>query len=513
MNNILNNYNSIYAAFYQQVITTPDKTAVIFEEKIISYIELNIQVNKLCIHLNSKGIKSGDAIAVLLPNSYEYCVVLLAAAKLKLLLVPFNVGLPVSSILSSYKSLNIKYTISWFGLINEILSYDNTIHNSLMSVGDTDFFSGCKFEDIDNINIHNTEINKCSINDDAPFIICLSSGSTGNPKPIILSQKTKLKRIQALADNYSVDNNDITLAATPLYHSLAMRLVLQPLVMGGTSVILKSFSVDGWINSIKENNVSFTIAVSSQLKQISKRLDADKNDCSSLKTLVSSSEQLSLDVKEQLLNSLTCEFHECYGTSEIGIATNLLASNHSKLHSVGKAINGVDIVILDDEHNILKSNSIGEIACKTDMRFSGYLNLPDTTKNSFHNDYFLTGDLGCLDEDGYLYYKGRKKELIISGGINIYPKDIEDTIKNIEGVKEVAAIPKHDPILGEVVCAIIVKEPSTNVTLRIIKQHCAKHLADFQFPREFQFIESLPKNPLGKIQKHRISQDYFAKTA
>ncbi len=513
MKNPLDQYNSIYSAFHEHVESVPDKCAVVFEDTQISYSELNQKVLNLCHHLKSKGIQSGDSVAVILPNCYEYTVILLAASKLKLLLVPFNIGLPVHSILSNYQSLDIKYSFVWFGLIDEVLNIDNSISDSLISIGNSDLQNQNDFKEIESIKNHISDSDNTFDDEDSPYIICMTSGSTGNPKPIVLNQKTKLKRIKALEDNYGVNNNDVTLAATPLYHSLAMRLVLQPLTMGGTSIILNGFSVKKWISSIKEHGISFTIAVSSQLKQISEHLQTENNYFNSLRVLVSSSEQLNVFVKQKLINHLKCEFHECYGTSEIGIASNLNTTSESKIHSVGKAINEVDIVILDDDYKTLASNCIGEIACNTSMVFSEYLGQPETTKKSFYNDYFLTGDLGYLDDDGYLHYKGRKKELIISGGINIYPKDIEDTIKQLDGAKEVAAIPKQDTNLGEVVIVFIVKEKETDLSLKTLKQHCAKNLADFQFPREFHFTDELPKNSLGKIQKHRLRDNNLAEIA
>lgn len=502
-----NHSSSIYIEFLKNCIKTSDKTALIFEKKAYSYRDLQLLTDDFCNCLQLSGIKQGEFVAVLLPNCVEYVVLMLAAAKLRLILVPYCIGVPLTTITRSCKQIGIDHYIIWHGLSNELHKLDNTDikHPQVICIGGTSkYYNNYKLKPSDQCDTEtdfDLTINNAEYVEDYPYIICMTSGSTGDPKPILLTQKTKLNRIKALESLYNLSADDITLAATPLYHSLAMRLVLQPLVMGGTSVLLSGFSVNNWLLAIEQHQVSFTIAVSSQLKQIEKQLDSiDTN----LRVLVSSSEQLPLEIKHNLCEKLQCEFHECYGTSEVAIVSNLDTNEQHKLSSVGKAIPGVDITILDDDKKPVPINTVGEIACKTNMLFSGYLNKPEATTDAFHEQYYLTSDLGYLDEDGYLYFKGRKNDLIISGGINIYPKDIEDVIRTLSGVKDVAVVGKNDEQLGEVVSAVIVKQKDSEVPIRSIKQHCAANLADFQFPKEIHFTDSLPKNNLGKIQKHRL---------
>ena len=506
MNHSLQKCDNIYQAFLDHVHMSPDKVALIFDNTHITYQQLNDRVTKLSNHLEKHEIISGSLVSVVLPNCIEYVVLLLVAAKSKLVLVPFNHNLPLSGILDTCKKLNIKNHVVWHGLFNEFQnSIDAECCSFAISAGQNNWQDE-SYQPIGNEQIKQSGsfFDKEIYKNNTPYIVCMSSGSTGNPKPILLSQQTKLRRIAALEKIYRLSASDLTLASTPLYHSLAMRLVLQPLVMGGTSVLCKSFQVDQWLEAIKKHNVSFTIAVSSQLRQVAKRLQSGKQISTNLRCLVSSSEQLPEEIKSILMDHLNCEFHECYGTSEVGIVTNIKFDNEIKLKTVGKTISNVSLKILDDSMNELPVNQTGEIACKTDMAFTEYLDMSDETNQSMHNGYFLTGDLGYLDDQGYLYYKGRKKDLIICGGINIYPKDIEDVIRNIPGIKEVAVVPKLDPNLGEVVKAVIVTSNTDVQPLKSIKRFCAENLADFQFPREIVFTESLPKNSLGKIQKHRI---------
>jgi long-chain acyl-CoA synthetase len=354
--------------------------------------------------------------------------------------------------------------------------------------------------------------------DDA-FILSMTSGSTGDPKPIILTQRTKLNRAAAAITLYGITQQDRTLAATPLYHSLAERLVLIPLLTGGTSVLMAKFSASEWLKCVEAHSVTFTIAVSSQLKQIVEQLaQIDPSLLASLRCVVSSSALLEAELKAKLLGKLNCEFHECYGASEIAIASNLdRVSAQTKLNSVGVAAPGVDIRIIDAIDDIARTGEPGEIVCKTDMLFGGYFKRPDLTRAAMWNNYFRTGDVGKLDEDGFLYFLGRKKDIIITGGVNVYPTDIEAVVANHPSVLEAAAFAYPDQRLGEIVAVAIVARDTvsfhSNGDLRKIRFHCAERLADFQQPRKFFLIDALPRNSMGKLMKFQLVKTFSNTTA
>jgi long-chain acyl-CoA synthetase len=332
----------------------------------------------------------------------------------------------------------------------------------------------------------------------------MTSGSTGDPKPIILTQRTKFNRAVAAMQLYGVSAADRVLAATPLYHSLAERLVLIPLLSGGTSILMARFSPSAWLTCVQEQAVTFTIAVSSQLRQIAAQLTAAGEErTAALRCVVSSSALLETPVKAELLAKLRCDFHECYGASEIAIASSLDAEAAStKLHSVGKAAPGVEIRILRENDEVAAHGEAGEIACKTPMVFGGYFKRPDLTRAAMWGEYFRTGDIGRLDEDGFLYFLGRKKDVIITGGINVYPADVETAVAEHPSVAECAAFPAPDERLGEIVAVAVVPSRPGPFDQRALRVHCAERLADFQQPRRYFIVEALPKNSMGKLMKH-----------
>ena len=490
----------------------PEKIAISCDGNKISYSVLAQRVSSLSSAMRSKGVTRGDHIGVLLPNSIEFVELMLVAADIGAVLVPLNISLPPSAVEKAFRASNVKHVVAssnvLHGLLADSLSNFSSADGIWLVVGESVHGVGT-LEKL----VRETEPNVLPLMGDKiddPYILTMTSGSTGSPKPIILTQRTKLNRIAAAVDMYSVKSEDKTLAATPLYHSLAERLVLMPLLTGGTSVIMSRFSPSEWLNIVAEQEVSFTIAVSSQLNQIANTLiDSNFFRIESLRCVVSSSALLDIQVKERIVTNFGCEFHECYGTSEIAIATSLNISDYpEKLRSVGHAVAGVEIRIIGEDDRAVVTGDVGEIVCKTAMIFGGYYEQSTQTCESMWGDFFRTGDLGRLDADGFLFFLGRKKEIIITGGINVYPTDVESAIEECGLTHEVAAFSIPDERLGEAVAVALVPKSSESFNLKRIRIDCAAHLADYQLPRKWFVMDTLPKNPMGKIMRSELQAQY-----
>lgn len=502
---------SIIQQFYKHVLQTPDKAAAIFDNDVVSYQELANKVSSLSKGLLDAGIQKGDHVAILLPNSVEFIVLMMTAANMGLVLVPNNMTIGDQILSRSIYAADVKHAFVWYALVADLkATFDSILDDDavFVSVGG-ESHGVLSYESLletppDNLNIINTDEFL-----EYPYILTMTSGSTGEPKPIVLSQQTKMLRAKAAIELYGVNHEDITLIATPMYHSLAERLVIIPLITGGTCVLLGSYTAKRWLQAVIKHKVTFAIPVSSQLKQI--LIELNENSCSldSLRCLVSSSERLPDSVREEMKAVIHCEFHECYGASEVAIVTNL---DHQKNAngSVGLAIPNVEITILDDNREPVGINQPGEIACKTPMLFSGYYKKPQATAAAMWEDYFCTGDIGRLDEHGFLYFLGRKKDIIITGGINIYPKDIEDVLNSHESVVECAVIPLPDDVLGESLTAVIVTDKKASFNKRALQRFCSSTLADYQQPRSYLLVEELPKNSMGKIMKQKLIQQLSA---
>lgn len=528
---------SLASAFFAQAKRNPSKLAIACQGDHMSYQALANMVVRWSQAMELHGVKRGDHVAVLLPNGIPFVALMLVAAHQGLVLVPLSTSLMADAIHTACRAANVKHVVTQAALIELLMSAEldfSEVDGVWLSI-DKPVAANLNGHSVhawpDWMRANATEdaatneqkyLSSQALEDDA-YILTMTSGSTGAPKPIVLTQGTKYYRANAAVGLYGVTAEDVTLAATPLYHSLAERLVLIPLLTGGTSVLMRSFSVAEWLRHVHDYGVTFTIAVSSQLKQIASQIQVADPRVVSLRCLVSSSALLTDDVKAELLDKFACDVHECYGASEIAIASNLdPLSAKMKLQSVGRPAIGVDIKILDNQGQEAPTGEVGEIVCKTPMLFGGYYQRPELTEAAMWHGYFKTGDLGKLDHEGYLHYLGRKKDLIVSGGINVYPADIEAVLHTHPAVAEAAAFAYPDEKLGEVVAVAVVLssvaqpletdaesvKKAHHLIARQLKFYCIDRLADFQQPRHFFVVENLPKNSLGKLMKYQLAQQF-----
>ncbi|WP_440055627.1 class I adenylate-forming enzyme family protein [Pseudoalteromonas sp. T1lg65] len=482
---------------------TPQKAAVIYEEESVSYAELIDRTQRLIGFLTQLGIQPGHRVALFAPNGIEYAVVMLASAALGVAVVPLPITLKGAALASALKSTPVALAISWSSVTKQLLESGVLDERSIVSINKQ---VGNEWTWPDAM-AHSKAIPDSVDYLDSPFILTMTSGSTGNPKPITLSQRCKLNRaLEATVSYYRLDSSDVVLVSTPLYHSLAQRGLLMPLLIGATTVILPKFNVAKWLDAITSHKVSFLFAVSSQLEMILPEL-SKAHDLSSLKTIVSSSAVLPAATKTALVAALTCRLHECYGASEVGVVTDFCVSIDAEHNgSVGKALPFVELKVVDKEGNKVAANDVGEIRCKTITAFSGYLKLPKLSEEVYdHEGFFATGDLGYLDKDGYLYYVGRNKDVISSGGINVYPQDIEDVIKAVPGVDDCVAFSVPEAQLGEVVKVVYTSSDNSASELDLRKA-CLQELTDYQQPRTIQQVSALPKSSLGKILRQQVKE-------
>lgn len=492
---------NLYTLIRAHARSTPDKLALVFKDQRLDYRQLIDQVDQVGSHLHTLGVRQGTHIAVFANNSLEFVVLLLAIARLGAIIVPLPLTLR-----GTYRQLAITRTdctfvIGWFTVIQQLLNEKILPSERLIALGrdvpGTGFYDKFLIEEPPPLSNPNVPAN-------SPYILTMTSGSTGDPKPIVFSQETKIRRaFDATADLYSLSANDVVLVSTPLYHSLAQRSVLMPLMLGGTAIVLSKFTPKSWLEAVARERVSFLFAVSSQLEILLSTPELTQHDLSSLRRVISSSAPLSNTSKQALLNRFDCDIREIYGASEIGVATDLsLRDDHDKYASVGWPLPFVTIRIVDEQRRPLPANAIGEIACRTTTGFLGYYRNPEATNASMNAEgYFHTGDLGYLDEDGFLYYVGRKKELIITGGINVYPRDIEEVITNSGLVAECAVIGVPSERFGEAVLAIVCPKPGEKIDLIALRQACTAQLADHQLPQAIEILPELPRNPMGKVLK------------
>lgn len=492
----------------------PDKPAIILDEHTLTYKNLVEETRKLSYAFRKLGVGQGTFIGLLLNNSTEFVLSMLAAADLGATIVPMSTSLGRKDLVTAINLTNIKFIIGWHVTIKNILDFsgDNFMfpRDHCISVGGE--VEGCHyFHAFLEVKPEGHELNVFPVDKNTDFILTMTSGSTSEPKPIVFTQLTKIVRSFAAQKLYGITENDITLTPTPLYHSISQRLVLMPLITGGTCVVMKSFTTKGWFEMIERYKITFCIAVSAQLEMILDELDSAINDLSSMRCIVCCCALLRGNVKKRLFSAFKCEVHECYGASEVGIISNLSChASKNKLHTVGIAVPDAEIEIVDNSGKKVPVGEVGEITCKSKACFSRYYNNKDSTRKSLKDGYFYTGDMGYLDEDNHLIFSSRKKEIIITGGTNVYPADVEAVLNQHPLVKETSVVGVEDKKLGEKVVAFVILKKENTLTSRELQRHCMNNLADYQKPLGYVFVRDFPRTALGKILKRKLIERYKA---
>ncbi|TPH17151.1 class I adenylate-forming enzyme family protein [Litorilituus lipolyticus] len=496
-----------------------NKTAIISDNKHYTYQaleQLSLQWSATLASLSST-----PRVALLTEAPLNTAALSLAIAKLGTTCVPTNPQLTKEQLASGWQATDVSIVI-----------YEQEFSAKVQQCMSLPSMESVQFINVEALieqakqgssSIKSTEQNASDnkhtehSSDQDDFIITLSSGSTGAPKPIALSQQSKLSRAQQSWQLYDINETDTVLCASPFFHSLGQRLFFVPLLKGCTLVHLKHFTPQRWLLAVENHKVSKVISVSSHLYALKDELLLNAKQLQSLKTIVTSSAPIDNHFKEQLFNAVGCDFHEMYGATEVATATNLYPKYAKEKHtSVGTPCPNVAIKILDEDKSELPCNSIGEIAVKSPLVFNGYYHKKQLTQSSFKDGYFLTGDLGKIAQDGFLTYVGRKKDIIISGGINIYPKDIETTIAKHQAVKEVAVIGVDDKFLGEVILAVCVaqfpaetdQQQAVKSLEKELRRVANKTLAPFQRPLKYYFEQSLPLTASGKTSKLLLREQY-----
>ena len=468
------------------------KNALIYFDQKITYGELIKLVNFYSTNFRLKHkLNPSDRISILMENCIDYIILLLVASKLNLTVQTLGTYYSQKLIQKRISKFNPKYIFS-----KEYLK---------------DFFLKLppkkiiNFNYKKNLNLSPSKkkifLTKAKININKKFLAVDSSGTTGSSKTVIFSERTKVQRSLSAKKNYKLTNKDVVISTAPFDHSVGHRLIFLPIILGSTNVILKNFHPKIWLDSVKKYNVSFSLLVSTQISQLLSKVKLNKKNIKSIKNLVSVSTKLSSKDKKKLLN-YKFNLHEMYGTCEVGTITSIdLKKEKKKIDSVGKPLKKNKIKILK-KNKFCKQNEIGEILCSSPYSFGEYLGMKrNNSKYNFKN-YFKTGDIGYLDKDGYLYFLGRKKNIIKSNGINIYPEEIENKLKKKFNIKNFIILGINNSNNNENVVLFIEKQK--NINLPKLKKYMINNLEAYEIPKKILFYKKLPKTNLGKINISKL---------
>jgi acyl-CoA synthetase (AMP-forming)/AMP-acid ligase II len=504
---------------YRNALLYPDQEAFIYGSERITFYEFNQRVNSLIHALQSMGLKKGDVIGILSWNCLEYTDVFGAAMKGGFIASPFNPRLKADELyyLINYSEANILFVGS------ELVEMVDLLKPRLKKVKIFISFEAL----VPNMIAHNDLLTNYSsaepdvevVRDD-PLYIFYTSGTTGTPRGALYTQHQKMQDTRIYAQALGVEIGDKHVMIMPLFHIGGHAQFWTFFYAGGSNVILKFFDPVATLKIIQEERATDIHIVPTHLVAMFALPDFDNYDLSSLKRIWYAASPMPVELLKKAIKKFGPILIQGYGQTESGPLVALLpkwahkvlekpSDGQEILSSCGQPCIGTHIRIVDDKGNDVKPGEVGEIIVQGEQIMTGYWRKPDETKETIIDGWLHTGDLGRYDERGYIYIVDRKRDMIISGGENIYPREVEEILYQHPSVKEVAVIGIPDPYWVERVHAVIVLREGETVTSEEIIEFCKQRIARYKAPKSVEFVDSLPKTPSGKILKRELRERYW----
>jgi long-chain acyl-CoA synthetase len=499
-------FNNLYELIAHQAKKRKNKVALLVENEKISYHDILEFSDKLAAYLSEKGVKEGDKVALFLRNSPEFIYSIFAVAKLGAILVPVNTFLKEEELTYILEDSGSCFLIG-SSIHKKVINRSRAAElcKAILWEGEEVSESGkdLYFADVSGCNEQVTPVEK-SLDDTA--VLIYTSGTTGKPKGAMLTNKNILSNADSGRRTINVKPKDRAIVFLPMFHSFTFSIgVILPLYVGGSIVIIKSIQP---FSNIFKQTLTKRVTIFFGIPDVYNALAKAKLPWyfmwfNSIRAFISGAAALqpkTLDAMAKRFKRAT--LLEGYGLSEASPAVCMNTFKKQKAGSVGTALYGYEVKVVDEEMNEVPRGGIGDIIVTGDNVMKGYLGRPEATAETIVNGWLLTGDVGYMDDEGFLFIVDRKKDLIISKGINVYPREIEEIIDAFEGVGVSAVIGINDEKSGEVPIVYIELEDDRDILDEVgLKKYMKEHLANYKVPKQIHVIKELPKNATGKILK------------
>ena len=496
---------TLVSCFNNTFSKNTSRVAVDFYGKRIPFSELDKNSNKVANALIRLGIKKGDKVAQFLDNSPELIYFFIGALKAGCVVVPIN---------TYYKEAEVGHMLSNSGskliLVNteRMKVLENCKGNleelrHIITVENNE-----KYTSFDNF-VKNSMENEPNIklsNDDGA-IIFYTSGTTGKSKGALLTHYNVESNLKALKEAWHWTDNDKLLLCLPLYHIHGLGVALCGSFYNGSFIVLrKKFLPDDVLPLIQQHECTLFMRVPTMYIKILEAKDREKYDISSMRLFISGSAPLSSETFKEFKDVFGHEILERAGMSETMMNFSNPYKGKKKPGTVGKPLPGVEVRIVDADFNDVEKGEAGEIMIKGPNILKEYWNFPRLNGEAFRQGWFRTGDIGRMDEDGYIIFVGRARDMIITGGLKVYPREVEETIDQHPAVKESAVVGVPDKLFGESVRAYVVLKENANAREEEIISFCRQKLAGFKKPKNVEFLKELPRTSTGKVQKNILRE-------
>jgi fatty-acyl-CoA synthase len=484
-------------------LNAPDKLALVDERRRVTWGELEERVNRLATALAARGVGPGARVAVMMRNCIEFIEVQWATTRLGATTVQIGYRLKASEV--AYILGNSQPSALFCQPAEE-----GVAREARAAAGhpaeDALFVAGPGYEALI-ASGHPTETPPAARRDDASGgVMIYTSGTTGRPKGA--ARDFKIAMHEAVSDflrQLGVRHDDRHLCVCPLYHSAAPAFVAFVLGVGGTIFLQEHYEPEAALELIARQKITSTFMVPTMLARLAAAAEGGRHDVSSLRWLASGAAPLPTETARRVEAAFGPRLFNFYGATETGLVTLALPGEHTaRPGTIGRALAGNQLRLLDDQGREVPAGAVGELWVRNSMLVAGYHRDHEGTAKAMRDGFFSVGDLARIDGDGYVYLADRKHDMVISGGVNIYPLEIEQRLHEHPAVLEAAVIGVPDAEWGEALKAFVVTRPGHGATPDELREFCKQTLANFKCPRHYVFLDALPRNPTGKVLKREL---------
>ncbi|NSL50505.1 long-chain-fatty-acid--CoA ligase [Calidifontibacillus erzurumensis] len=485
-------------------ISSPNKVALMNEDRLISYLQLEKFINKVANAMVDKGVKPGDRVLLQIGNKFEFVYNFFAAIKCGAIVVPVNPAFTKNEISFIAQDCQPSLYICEETARQNIEVVQNVSKNLLgVYVIDSNQVADHFSHFIQN---YSETFEPYKTNADDVCEILYTSGTTGKPKGAMLTHYGLYSNAKTYKEILHCTKEDKSLIYAPLFHSASQtNCMLTMFIAGATNMVIPKFSTEKVLNLLEKEKITFFFGPPSVYAMLLKHPKIYETKLS-LRIAFTGAAPVPAEILNRWKEIVGFELLEGYGLTECSpIVCNHKPEDVKKVGSIGPAIPGVQVKIVDEEGNELPFGEKGELIVKGPNVMKGYWNRPEETAKTIKDGWLYTGDIAYQDEDGYFYIVDRKKDMVIRGGLNIYPREIEEVLYRHPNIFEASVIGVPDPIMGEELKAFYsLKDTSKPITKEELSDFCKKYLAPYKIPKYFEQMDELPKTMSGKILKQKL---------